>query len=88
MASFFHPTPIVAICDSDPRVIVGADQIAPFGNRTVSNIAPPESGCKLTTPVPTKDSRAVRLRDRTASDGVDKMEYMYAVNTTNGSQSL
>jgi len=86
---FFHPTPIVAIVIAILTVVVGAISICAFAIAQFPNIAPPEIW--LQANYPGADAKTLEQSVATPIEqqvtGVDNMEYMYSVNTTNGSQT-
>ena len=89
MASFFIRRPIVAIVIAILTVIVGAIAIALLPIAQFPNIAPPEIW--LQANYPGADAKTLEQSVATPIEqqvtGVDNMEYMYSVNTTNGSQT-
>src|SRR5689334_24241170 len=89
MASFFIRRPIVAIVIAILTVIVGAITIALLPIAQFPNIAPPEIW--LQANYPGADAKTLEQSVATPIEqqvtGVDNMEYMYSVNTTNGSQT-
>src|SRR3982075_1956013 len=89
MASFFIRRPIVAIVIAILSVIVGAITIALLPIAQFPNIAPPEIW--LQANYPGADAKTLEQSVATPIEqqvtGVDNMEYMYSVNTTNGSQT-
>jgi multidrug efflux pump subunit AcrB len=89
MASFFIRRPIVAIVIAMLTVIVGAITIALLPIAQFPNIAPPEIW--LQANYPGADAKTLEQSVATPIEqqvtGVDNMEYMYSVNTTNGSQT-
>src|SRR6266700_388208 len=89
MASFFIRRPIVAIVIALLTVIVGAITIALLPIAQFPNIAPPEIW--LQANYPGADAKTLEQSVATPIEqqitGVDNMEYMYSVNTTNGSQT-
>jgi hydrophobe/amphiphile efflux-1 (HAE1) family protein len=89
MASFFIRRPIVAIVIAILTVIVGAITIAVLPIAQFPNIAPPEIW--LQANYPGADAKTLEQSVATPIEqqvtGVDNMEYMYSVNTTNGSQT-
>src|SRR5579862_7218190 len=89
MASFFIRRPIVAIVIAMLTVIVGAITIALLPIAQFPNIAPPEIWLQAT--YPGADAKTLEQSVATPIEqqvtGVDNMEYMYSVNTTNGSQT-
>jgi hydrophobe/amphiphile efflux-1 (HAE1) family protein len=89
MASFFIRRPIVAIVIAILTVIVGAITITLLPIAQFPNIAPPEIW--LQANYPGADAKTLEQSVATPIEqqvtGVDNMEYMYSVNTTNGSQT-
>ncbi len=89
MASFFIRRPIVAIVIAILTVVVGAISIALLPIAQFPNIAPPEIW--LQANYPGADAKTLEQSVATPIEqqvtGVDNMEYMYSVNTTNGSQT-
>ena len=89
MASFFIRRPVVAIVIAILTVIVGAIAIALLPIAQFPNIAPPEIW--LQANYPGADAKTLEQSVATPIEqqvtGVDNMEYMYSVNTTNGSQT-
>ena len=89
MSSFFIRRPIVAIVIAVVTVIVGAITIALLPIAQFPNIAPPEIW--LQANYPGADAKTLEQSVATPIEqqvtGVDNMEYMYSVNTTNGSQT-
>ncbi len=89
MASFFIRRPIVAIVIAVVTVIVGAITIGLLPIAQFPNIAPPEIW--LQANYPGADAKTLEQSVATPIEqqvtGVDNMEYMYSVNTTNGSQT-
>src|SRR3989442_1866756 len=89
MASFFIRRPIVAIVIAILTVIVGAIAIALLPIAQFPNIAPPEIW--LQANYPAADANTLEQSVATPIEhqitGLDNMEYMYSVNTTNVSQT-
>ena len=89
MANFFIRRPIVAIVIAIVTVIIGGITIALLPIAQVPNIAPPEIW--LQANYPGADAKTLEQSVATPIEqqvtGVDNMEYMYSVNTTNGSQT-
>ena len=89
MASFFIRRPIVAIVIAIVTVIIGGITIALLPIAQFPNIAPPEIW--LQANYPGADAKTLEQSVATPIEqqvtGVDNMEYMYSVNTTNGSQT-
>jgi len=89
MASFFIRRPIVAIVIAVVTVIIGAITIGLLPIAQFPNIAPPEIW--LQANYPGADAKTLEQSVATPIEqqvtGVDNMEYMYSVNTTNGSQT-
>ena len=89
MASFFIRRPIVAIVIAILTVVVGAISIALLPIAQFPNIAPPEIW--LQANYPGADAKTLEQSVATPIEqqvtGVDNMEYMYSVNTTNSSQT-
>src|SRR2546428_9187449 len=89
MANFFIRRPIVAIVIAIVTVIIGGITIALLPIAQFPNIAPPEIW--LQANYPGADAKTLEQSVATPIEqqvtGVDNMEYMYSVNTTNGSQT-
>ena len=89
MANFFIRRPIVAIVIAILTVIIGGITIALLPIAQFPNIAPPEIW--LQANYPGADAKTLEQSVATPIEqqvtGVDNMEYMYSVNTTNGSQT-
>src|SRR5712672_2262520 len=89
MSKFFIKRPIVAMVIAILTVIVGAITIAFLPIAQFPNIAPPEIW--LQANYPGADAKTLEQSVATPIEqqvtGVDNMEYMYSVNTTNGSQT-
>src|SRR5258707_4845156 len=89
MANFFIRRPIVAIVIAIVTVIIGGITIALFPIAQFPNIAPPEIW--LQANYPGADAKTLEQSVATPIEqqvtGVDKMEYMYSLNTPNGSQT-
>ncbi len=89
MSSFFIRRPIVAIVIAVVTVIIGGITIALLPIAQFPNIAPPEIW--LQANYPGADAKTLEQSVATPIEqqvtGVDNMEYMYSVNTTNGSQT-
>ena len=89
MASFFINRPIVAMVIAIVTVIVGAVTIVGLPIAQFPNIAPPEIQVLATYVGADAGTieQAVATPIEQQVTGVDNMEYMYSVNTTNGSQT-
>src|SRR5579862_9758905 len=89
MANFFIRRPIVAIVIAIVTVIIGGITIGLLPIAQFPNIAPPEIW--LQANYPGADAKTLEQSVATPIEqqvtGVDNMEYMYSVNTTNGSQT-
>src|SRR5260370_14763166 len=89
MAKFFIRRPIVAIVIAILTVIIGGITIALLPIAQFPNIAPPEIW--LQANYPGADAKTLEQSVATPIEqqvtGVDNMEYMYSVNTTNASQT-
>jgi len=89
MANFFIRRPIVAIVIAIVTVIIGGITVALLPIAQFPNIAPPEIW--LQANYPGADARTLEQSVATPIEqqvtGVDNMEYMYSVNTANGSQT-
>src|SRR5579862_1723250 len=89
MANFFIRRPIVAIVIAIVTVIIGGITIGLLPIAQFPNIAPPEIW--LQADYPGADAKTLEQSVATPIEqqvtGVDNMEYMYSVNTTNGSQT-
>src|SRR3984957_15017603 len=89
MVNFFIRRPIVEIVVAIVTVVVGAITIALLPIAQFPNIAPPEIW--LQANYPGADAKTLEQSVATPIEqqvtGVDNMEYMYSVNTTNGSQT-
>src|SRR6267143_989458 len=89
MANFFIRRPIVAIVIAIVTVIIGGIAIALLPIAQFPNIAPPE--ILFQANYPGADAKTLEQSVATPIEqqitGVDNMEYMYSVNTTNGSQT-
>src|SRR3979490_3483981 len=89
MVNFFIRRPIVAIVVAIVTVVVGAITIALLPIAQFPNIAPPEIWLQANSPG--DDAKTLEQSVATPIEqqitGVDNMEYMYSVNTTNGSQT-
>src|SRR5256885_1385172 len=89
MSKFFIRRPIVAIVIAILTVVVGVITVALLPIAQFPNIAPPEIW--LQANYPGADAKTLEQSVATPIEqqitGVDNMEYMYSVNTTNGSQT-
>lgn len=90
MAAFFINRPIVAIVIAILMVMVGLVSLSQLPIAQFPNIAPPE--VQVTTTYTGADALTVEQAVATPIEqqmsGVDNMNYMYSVNTNNGSMSL
>ena len=90
MAKFFINRPIVAIVISLLMVIVGGITIANLPVAQFPNIAPPE--IRVAAPYPGADAetleKAVATPIEQQVNGVDNMDYMYSLNSTNNSTTV
>src|SRR6202051_811081 len=89
MSKFFINRPIVAMVISIIMVIVGVVAMLSLPTSQFPNIVPPEVLVQAT--YPGADAKTLEQSVATPIEqqvtGVDNMEYMYSVNTTNGSQT-
>src|SRR5882672_8241336 len=90
MASFFIRRPIVAIVIAILTVIIGIVAIAGLPVAQFPNIAPPEVQVKATytgaDALTIEQSVATPIEQQMS--GVDNMNYMYSLNSNNGTLSL
>jgi HAE1 family hydrophobic/amphiphilic exporter-1 len=87
MSRFFIDRPIVAIVISILMVIVGAITVVSLPVAQFPNIAPPEIKVAATYPGADAESleKAVATPMEQQINGVDHMDYMYSLNSTNSS---
>jgi hydrophobic/amphiphilic exporter-1 (mainly G- bacteria), HAE1 family len=87
MSRFFINRPIVAIVISIIMVIVGAITVVSLPVAQFPNIAPPEIKIAATYPGADAESleKAVATPIEQQVNGVDNMDYMYSLNSTNSS---
>ena len=90
MSNFFIRRPIVAIVISILMVIVGAITITRLPVAQFPDIAPPEIRVKALYPGADAETleRAVVTPIEQQINGVDKMDYMYSLNSTGDSSSV
>jgi hydrophobic/amphiphilic exporter-1 (mainly G- bacteria), HAE1 family len=90
MSRFFINRPIVAIVISLLMVIVGGITITNLPVAQFPNIAPPE--IRVAAPYPGADAetleKAVATPIEQQVNGVDNMDYMYSLNSTNNSTTV
>jgi HAE1 family hydrophobic/amphiphilic exporter-1 len=90
MSKFFINRPIVAIVISILMVIVGGITITNLPVAQFPNIAPPE--IRVAAPYPGADAetleKAVATPIEQQVNGVDNMDYMYSLNSTNNSTTV
>ena len=90
MSRFFIDRPIVAIVISILMVIVGGITITNLPIAQFPNIAPPE--IRVAAPYPGADAetleKAVATPIEQQVNGVDNMDYMYSLNSTNNSTTV
>ncbi|HKF01437.1 MAG TPA: efflux RND transporter permease subunit [Candidatus Sulfotelmatobacter sp.] len=90
MSKFFIDRPIVAIVISILMVIVGGITITGLPVAQFPNIAPPE--IRVSAPYPGADAetleKAVATPIEQQVNGVDNMDYMYSLNSTNNSTTV
>ena len=90
MSRFFISRPIVAIVISLLMVIVGGITITNLPVAQFPNIAPPE--IRVSAPYPGADAetleKAVATPIEQQVNGVDNMDYMYSLNSTNNSTTV
>jgi len=90
MSRFFIDRPIVAIVISILMVIVGGITIISLPVAQFPNIAPPE--IRVAAPYPGADAetleKAVATPIEQQVNGVDNMDYMYSLNSTNNSTTV
>src|SRR5262249_54552076 len=90
MSKFFIDRPIVAIVISILMVIVGGITITSLPVAQFPNIAPPE--IRVSAPYPGADAetleKAVATPIEQQVNGVDNMDYMYSLNSTNNSTTV
>src|SRR5215468_857621 len=90
MSQFFINRPIVAIVISILMVIVGAITILGLPIAQFPNIAPPE--IRVAAPYPGADAetleKAVATPIEQQVNGVDNMDYMYSLSSTNNSSTV
>jgi HAE1 family hydrophobic/amphiphilic exporter-1 len=90
MSKFFINRPIVAIVISLLMVIVGGITITNLPVAQFPNIAPPE--IRVAAPYPGADAetleKAVATPIEQQVNGVDNMDYMYSLNSTNNSTTV
>jgi hypothetical protein len=89
MSRFFINRPIVAIVVSIIMVIVGAITISNLPVAQFPNIAPPEIKVQAVYPGADAETmeRAVATPMEQQINGVDNMDYMYSLNSTNNSST-
>src|SRR5580658_341788 len=89
MSRFFINRPIVAIVISILMVIVGAITITTLPVAQFPNIAPPEIRVSATYPGADAETleKAVATPVEQQINGVDNMDYMYSLNSTNNSST-
>jgi hydrophobic/amphiphilic exporter-1 (mainly G- bacteria), HAE1 family len=89
MSKFFINRPIVAIVISVLMVIVGAITIVSLPVAQFPDIAPPEIRLQAIYPGADAETmeKAVATPIEQQVNGVDKMDYMYSLNSTNNSSS-
>src|SRR3974390_1105665 len=89
MSNFFIRRPIVAIVISILMVIVGAITITRLPVAQFPDIAPPEVRVKALYPGADAETleRSVVTPIEQQINGVDKMDYMYSLNSTNNSST-
>jgi len=90
MSRFFINRPIVAIVISILMVIVGAITITSLPVAQFPNIAPPEIRVQATYPGADADTmeKAVATPIEQQINGVDNMDYMYSLSSTNNSSTV
>src|ERR1700756_5401708 len=90
MSRFFINRPIVAIVASILMVIVGAITITSLPVAQFPNIAPPEIRVQATYPGADADTmeKAVATPIEQQINGVDNMDYMYSLSSTNNSSTV
>ncbi|HKW33996.1 MAG TPA: efflux RND transporter permease subunit [Candidatus Acidoferrum sp.] len=90
MSRFFIDRPIVAIVISLLMVIVGGITITNLPVAQFPNIAPPE--IRVAAPYPGADAetleKAVATPIEQQVNGIDNMDYMYSLNSTNNSTAV
>jgi len=90
MSKFFIDRPIVAIVISILMVIVGGITVTGLPVAQFPNIAPPE--IRVSAPYPGADAetleKAVATPIEQQVNGVDNMDYMYSLNSTNNSTTV
>src|SRR5215468_7833714 len=89
MSQFFINRPIVAIVISILMVIVGAITILSLPVAQFPDIAPPEIRLQAIYPGADAETmeKAVATPIEQQVNGVDKMDYMYSLNSTNNSNT-
>jgi HAE1 family hydrophobic/amphiphilic exporter-1 len=89
MSNFFIRRPIVAIVISVLMVIIGAITILTLPIAQFPDIAPPEIRLQALYPGADAETmeKAVATPIEQQINGVDNMDYMYSLNSTNNSQS-
>ena len=89
MSKFFIRRPIVAIVISILMVIVGAITIASLPVAQFPDIAPPEIRVQALYPGADAETmeKAVATPIEQQINGVDNMDYMYSLNSTNNSST-
>jgi hydrophobic/amphiphilic exporter-1 (mainly G- bacteria), HAE1 family len=90
MSRFFINRPIVAIVASILMVIVGAITTTSLPVAQFPNIAPPEIRVQATYPGADADTmeKAVATPIEQQINGVDNMDYMYSLSSTNNSSTV
>jgi HAE1 family hydrophobic/amphiphilic exporter-1 len=90
MSNFFIKRPIVAIVISILMVIVGAITITRLPVAQFPDIAPPEIRVKALYPGADAETleKAVVTPIEQQINGVDKMDYMYSLNSTGDSSAV
>jgi len=89
MSRFFINRPIVAIVISVLMVIIGAITIISLPVAQFPDIAPPEIRLQAIYPGADAETmeKAVATPIEQQVNGVDKMDYMYSLNSTNNSST-